>query len=186
MYIVVGLGNPGTIYEKTRHNVGKLAVDFFDRNKINLDSVQKKIKIIRIDTYMNQSGTAISRHVRSLKSANKLIVIYDDLDLPIGEIRISFNRGSGGHRGVESIINSINSKSFIRIRIGISPRTIGGKIKKITGAQNVEKFILGEFNSKEMQLLEKVFQDVQKAIQAIVEKGLSQSMNTFNSTKNLN
>lgn len=174
MHIVVGLGNPGADYENTRHNTGRLAVEFL-REKVS------GIKILVPETYMNKTGGAVAKVVKSQKAASKLIVVYDDLDLPLGALKISFNRSSGGHRGVESIIKALKTEAFIRIRIGISPSTPTGKLKKPKGEAEVEKFILGEFKPKEMEVLKKVFKKVSEAVAVIVEDGHVRAMTEFNS-----
>lgn len=173
MYIVVGLGNPGEQYERTRHNAGRMTADFA-ASKIG------GIKVVTPDTFMNESGKAVAKAVKSKKAAEKLIVIYDDLDLPLGSMKISYNRGSGGHRGVESIIKSLKTREFIRIRIGVAPTTPGGKLKKPKGDEAVNKFILGEFKKPEMEVLKKTFKKVSEAIQTIVDEGLEVAMNRFN------
>ena len=110
----------------------------------------------------------MAKMVKSKKAAEKLIVIYDDLDLPLGTLKISYNRGSGGHKGLESIIRALKTKEFIRIRIGI------GKKK------DVEKHILGNFTKLETDTLKKVFKKVSEAVEVIVEEGREIAMNQFN------
>ena len=173
MNIVVGLGNPGSEYERTRHNTGRMAADFVVEKTDGL-------KVFVPDTYMNKTGAAIAKVVKSKKAAEKLIVIYDDLDLPLGTMKISYNRSSGGHRGVESIIKALKTEAFIRIRIGISPATPSGKLKKPKGEKEVEKFILGEFKKPELEILKKVFKKVAEAVEVIVEEGKEAAMSEFN------
>jgi peptidyl-tRNA hydrolase, PTH1 family len=180
MYIVVGLGNPGEDYACTRHNTGRMCADFL------ADKV-KGIKVFTPDTYMNKTGPAVAKvlgnpstALKARKAAEKLIVIYDELDLPLGKIKISYNRSSGGHRGVESIIKALKTEAFIRIRVGISPTTPSGKLKKPMGEQNVEKHILSEFKKAEADELKKVFKRVAEAVQKIVDEGLTQAMTEFN------
>ncbi len=173
MYIVVGLGNPGEEYARTRHNSGRMAADFID-GKIS------GIKVFTPDTFMNKSGSSVAKAVKSKKAAEKLIVVYDDLDLPLGSIKISYNRSSGGHRGLESVIKALQTEKFIRIRIGISPTTPSGKLKKPKGEGEVEKHILGEFKKPEMETLKKVFKKVEVAVETIVDRGLTTAMTEFN------
>lgn len=161
MYIVVGLGNPGGEYALTRHNTGRMAANFL------VDKV-KGIKVFTPDMYMNKSGQAVAKVVKSKKAAQKLIVIHDDLDLPLGVMKISYNRGSGGHKGVESIIRALKTKEFIRMRIGI------GKNK------DVEKHILGQFKKSELEILKKVFKRASEAVSTIVEYDLTRAMTEFN------
>lgn len=132
MKLVVGLGNPGTEYENTRHNTGRILVPLVEKNLEKANSKQK-IKFITPDTFMNNSGKAVAPFIKTKKDLENLVVIYDDIDLPLGKIKISFNRSSGGHNGVGSIIKSIKSQEFLRIRVGISGATPSGKIKKPTG-----------------------------------------------------
>jgi peptidyl-tRNA hydrolase, PTH1 family len=173
MHIVIGLGNPGEKYQKTRHNVGRRATLFIE-NRVN------DIKILIPDTFMNLTGRAVAKVVKSKKVAKKLIIIYDDLDLPIGSLKVSYNRGSGGHKGVESIIRALKTKEFIRLRIGIAPITPSGKIKKPKGEMAVEKHILGDFKKSEEEILKKVFKRVEDAVRMIVEEKLEKVMSEFN------
>ncbi|MBI2086738.1 MAG: aminoacyl-tRNA hydrolase [Candidatus Zambryskibacteria bacterium] len=167
MHIVVGLGNPTEEYAKTRHNTGRMAADFI------ADKVSG-IKVFIPDTFMNKTGPAVAKVIKSKKAAQKLIVIHDDLDLPLGTMKISYNRGSGGHRGVKSIIKVLKTEAFIRIRIGISPK------KKPIGPTYVEKHILSDFRKPELETLKKVFKKVREAVEIIVEDGLEKAMNRFN------
>jgi len=137
MYIIVGLGNPGVEYSRTRHNTGRMATEFMS-GKVS------GIKIITPDTFMNKTGVAVVKVVKSKKAAENLIVLYDDLDLPLGTLKISYNRSSGGHKGLESIIKALKTREFIRIRIGIGKKG------------DVEKHILGEFKKSELETLKKV------------------------------
>ena len=162
MYIIVGLGNPGQEYAHTRHNTGRMVADFL------VDKVSG-IKVFTPDTYMNKSGQTVAKIVKSKKVAHKLIIIYDDLDLGLGTLKISYNRSSGGHKGLESIIRALETKEFIRIRIGIG--------KKV----DVEKHILGQFKKSELEILKKVFKRAQGAVEAILTHGLARAMTEFNS-----
>ena len=174
MYIVVGLGNPGEEYAHTRHNTGRMVADL----------VSEKVEGVKVfvpDTFMNKTGGAVAKVVKSKKAAEKLIVIYDDLDLPLGRMKITYNRSSGGHRGVESIIKALKTEAFIRIRIGISPATPSGKLKKPLGEKAVEKHILTEFKKPEMEVLKKVFKSAVSAIEMIKDEGLAPAMTDFNS-----
>jgi len=162
MYIVVGLGNPGEEYTRTRHNMGRMAVNFL-RDKVS------GIKVVTPNTYMNESGRAVAKVIKSKKAAQKLIVVYDDLDLPLGTLKISYDRSSGGHKGLESIIRALKTKEFVRVRIGIGKKG------------DVEKYILGEFKKAELETLKKVFPKVSQAVETIVVHGTELAMNKFNS-----
>ncbi|OGC79368.1 hypothetical protein A2852_00580, partial [Candidatus Adlerbacteria bacterium RIFCSPHIGHO2_01_FULL_54_23] len=116
-WIIVGLGNPGKEYFGTRHNIGKEVLEAL-KEKLSRDT-----KIAELNVYMNNSGAAIRKAVPSKKAAERLIVLHDDLDLPLGSVKLSFGSGSGGHRGVESVIKALKTRDFVRVRIGISPAT---------------------------------------------------------------
>lgn len=172
-YTVVGLGNPGEDYKRTRHNAGRMAVDFID-GKVS------GIKIFTPESYMNRTGSAIAKIIKSKKAAQDLIVIYDDMDLPLGGLKISYDRSSGGHKGLDSIIRALKTREFIRIRLGVSPQTPSGKIKKPKGELAVDKFILGEFKKPELDILKGVFKRVLEIVETIVEQGFEKAMNRFN------
>lgn len=162
MYTIVGLGNPGEMYAETRHNTGRMAMEVLKKREI------PKVKLVFLGTFMNKSGSGVSKVIKSKKAAGKLIVIYDDLDLPVGAMKISFNRGSGGHKGLESVIRAVKTKEFVRIRIGIGKKN------------DVEKHILGKFSPKEKEILKKVFKKVADAVEVISSESLEKAMMEFN------
>ncbi len=147
MILIVGLGNPGKKYKKTRHNVGWRVIDVL---KKSLDSARDKdIILLKPQTYMNKSGKEVKSLITKYKiPISNLWVIHDDIDLLLGTIRVSKNIGSAGHKGVQSIIDELRTKNFTRIRIGILPKT--GKPK------NVEKFVLEKFTKEEKKIVKKV------------------------------
>lgn len=171
MFVVVGLGNPGEKYEHTRHNAGRMAVKAL--KEVNA-------KLITPDTFMNKSGDAVKPLVKNAKQAEQLVVIHDDLDLPFGSFKISFNKSSGGHRGVESIIKAIKTQAFVRIRIGISTTTPSGKLKKPKGEDAVEKHILGKFKPAELAELKKLYKKINGAIVCLITEGREMAMSTYN------
>ena len=146
MKILVGLGNPGEEYKNTRHNTGRILISFIE------SKIKSKVKFITPDTFMNNSGKAVAPFIKTKKDLENLVVIYDDIDLPLGTMKISFNRSSGGHNGVGSIIKSVKSEAVVRIRVGISPSTPTGKIKKPQGEDKILKFLLGEFKKTELEV----------------------------------
>ena len=174
MKLVVGLGNPGDEYENSRHNTGRIMASLV---KAKLDG---KIKFLLPDTFMNNSGRAVVPLIKSKKDLKDLIVIYDDLDLPLGKMKISFNRSAGGHRGLDSIIKSLKSEEFLRIRIGIAPQTPGGKLKKPKGEKEVIKFILGKFKKPELDELKKLSKKVAEAIEMIFGESKEKAMSLYN------
>jgi PTH1 family peptidyl-tRNA hydrolase len=181
MYIIVGLGNPGAEYEKTRHNTGRIFVEHFAKAtdcaafefdkknnawKTSGEVEKKKFVALLPDTFMNKSGNAVKNLVTSKAKAKELIVIHDDLDIPFGKFKISFGKNSGGHKGVESIMRAVKTKDFIRIRVGISAK------KKTLGAEKVDKLILGNFKSDELLEIKKLAKKINLALEAIIAKGL--------------
>jgi PTH1 family peptidyl-tRNA hydrolase len=193
-YVIVGLGNPGEEYANTRHNMGRMLVKGFGKEhgaewktdgKLNSDVAKVKIgktsvTLILPNTFMNNSGKSVKPLVTSIKLAEKLIVIYDDLDLPFGSSKISFNKSSGGHKGVESIIKAIKTEKFARVRVGISPTTPSGKIRKPQGDDAVTKVILGQFKPSELLDLKKISKKVNLALEIFVSDGLEKAMTGFN------
>jgi PTH1 family peptidyl-tRNA hydrolase len=195
-YIIVGLGNPGEEYKNTRHNAGRMLVEMLAKSLDSstewksdkkLNALVSKAKIgkssvvlVLPETFMNNSGKAVKPLVTSIKAAEKMLVIYDDLDLPFGTNKISFNKSSGGHKGLESIIKAVKTEKFARIRIGVSPTTPSGKIKKPQGEDHVQKHILGEFKPAELLALKKLSKSVNEAVETFVTDGLERAMNGFN------
>lgn len=194
-WLVVGLGNPGEEYVNTRHNAGRHALDRFakDTDLSGWKTDTKKqytvargtcgkqlVVALQPDTYMNKSGSAVLHFVKSAKMAEKMVVVYDDMDLPLGTIKLSFDRGSGGHKGLESIMRAVKTRKFTRIRIGVSPHTPGGKLKKPQGEEEVLKFILAKFKPAEQDDLKKIYKRVSEALQMIVTEGPMPAMNEFN------
>ncbi len=176
MKLVVGLGNPGKEYENTRHNTGWIMVGLVEKK---LDS-KNKIKFVLPDKFMNNSGKVVAPLIKSKKDLKDLVVIYDDIDLPIGKIKISFNRSSGGHNGLGSIIKALKSEEFVRIRIGTSPVTPSGKIRKPKGEKDVLKFLLGEYKKSELETLKKLSKKVAEALETIFTEGKEKAMSLYN------
>jgi PTH1 family peptidyl-tRNA hydrolase len=175
MKLVVGLGNPGKEYENTRHNTGRILVGMIEEK---LEG--KKIKFITPDTFMNNSGKAVAPLIKTKKDLENLVVIYDDIDLPLGKMKISFNRSSGGHNGLNSVIKSLKSQEFLRIRVGITPTTPGGKLKKVSGEKEVLKFLLGEFKKPELEILKKLSKKVAESVETIFTESKDKAMSLYN------
>jgi PTH1 family peptidyl-tRNA hydrolase len=175
MKLIVGLGNKGEEYAKTRHNAGRIVAGLIE------DKVEtKKIKFLIPDTFMNKSGLAVKTFVKSKKDLSELIIIYDDIDLPLGKIKISFNRSSGGHNGLNSIIKALKSEEFLRIRIGIAPATAKGVAKKPSGEKAVLNFLLGEFKKSELEVLKKLSKTVALAVDTIYNESKEKAMSLYN------
>ena len=179
MKLVVGLGNPGKEYENTRHNTGRILVGMIEK-KLDKEGSKQKIKFITPDTFMNNSGKAVAPLIKSKKDLKDLVVIYDDIDLPLGKMKISFNRSSGGHNGLGSIIKYLKSEEFLRIRIGISPETPSGKLKKPKGEKAVLKFLLGEFKKSELETIKKLSKKVVEVVETIFTESKEKAMSLYN------
>ncbi len=181
-YLVVGLGNPGREYENTRHNAGWLVIDFaypdlqWEHDSYAQAGVARDGDMLfaKPATFMNLSGESVQYLVdKKGIPAEHIIVIYDDIDLPLGKIKISFDRGSGGHNGIKSIHDHLGTQEFIRIRIGVS--------KVIESGEMVKPNVLGTFEPEELTMLEAVAKRVRLAVRTIVNDGKEFAMTEFNS-----
>ncbi|MDE2173191.1 MAG: aminoacyl-tRNA hydrolase [Patescibacteria group bacterium] len=189
-FVIIGLGNPGKEYEKTRHNAGRNAVSLlakregFDElvfNKTANAVVGKgtiggeNATLVLPETMMNLSGKAVAAFVKSPKAAKDLLVVHDDLDLPLGTIKMVFGRGSGGHKGVESIMRAIKTKEFARIRIGISAAGKKHQAKKVSGGEKVIKHVIGKFKPAEEAALKKVLKKTAEAARLFISEGIEKA-----------
>lgn len=195
-YIIVGLGNPGEEYEGSRHNTGRIILEalagkrgFSEWKKdkklnalvSNGEIAGKRACLLLPETYMNKSGLSVKKLVTGPQKVKKLIVVHDDIDLPLGRFKVSIDRGDGGHNGVASIIRSIRTKEFARIRVGVSPAVRGSnRPRKPEGKKNVLDFLMGNFRNPERVVIDLAAKDVDKAIQTIIENGVEAAMNEFN------
>lgn len=180
MIIIVGLGNPGEQYKNTRHNVGFMAIDeFAEKNNFPQFKLEKKsnslisekdnILLVKPQTFMNNSGQAVAT-IRQNRNVKNLIVIHDDIDLPLGKIKIVKERGSAGHKGVESIIKSIGNNELIRIRIGIAPQN----------EVRAKEIVLKNFSPEEQEIINQTINKTASALNLFIEKGLEGVMNEYN------
>ena len=184
MYIVIGLGNPGRNYVNTRHNVGFEAVDLLAQkhnvslNKLKFHAVfgdfklgNEKVMLVKPQTYMNRSGISVFDIVNFYKvPIENVIVIYDDVDLELGTLRIRARGSSGTHNGMKSVIYQIQSDDFPRIRIGI------GKNPGI----NLADFVLQKFNSNEREIVNEVMITAVESVEDIIINNVDSAMNKFN------
>ena len=199
-FTFIGLGNPGEEYIKTRHNAGRIMLEHFrkehdfpewkvdkknsslvSKGKISVGKTEHTVTLVCPETFMNKSGVSAKSFVTSPKAAERILVIYDDLDLPFGTGKISFNKSSGGHKGLESIIKAVKTEAFPRLRIGISPTTPSGKMKKPNGEVAVTKNILGEFSKDELVTLKKMSKKSNEALEFLITHGREKAMTFFNS-----
>ncbi|KGF04115.1 aminoacyl-tRNA hydrolase [Anaerococcus lactolyticus] len=188
MYYIVGLGNPGLQYENTRHNVGFMTIDYL-ANKYNIDVRKLKFKslygqgeisghkvmLIKPQTYMNNSGEAV-RELRNFYKfdIDKLIVIYDDIDIDFGTVRIRKKGSAGSHNGMKSIIYQIQDDKFPRIKV-----SIGKKPEK----WDLANFVLSGFSKEEVSILEDEIRLAAKGIEIILKEDIDMAMNKCNSVK---
>jgi PTH1 family peptidyl-tRNA hydrolase len=195
MILIVGLGNPGEEYKQTRHNTGRMILeniaksnDFPDwKDNMKLKSLcskgeigKEKFDFMLPETFMNNSGNAVCQIIDDKKKLKNLVVVYDDIDLPLGSLKISFNRSSGGHNGLESVIKKVKSREFVRIRIGVSPVTSSGKLRKPKGEEAVLKFLLGKYKEDELKEIKKISQKVGEIIEMIASEGKDKAMSLYN------
>ena len=195
MILIVGLGNPGEEYKETRHNTGRIILehiaksnDFSDwKDNMKLKSLcskgeigKEKFDFMLPETFMNNSGNAVCQIIDDKKKLKNLVVVYDDIDLPLGSLKISFNRSSGGHNGLESVIKKVKSREFVRIRIGVSPATPSGKLRKPKGEEAVLKFLLGKYKEDELKEIKKISKKVGEIIEMIAGEGKDKAMTMYN------
>lgn len=195
--IIIGLGNPGNEYEKTRHNAGRSVVqqlaqkedfdDFLLNKKVNAlvtkGTVGKEYTTLVLpETMMNLSGKAVAAFIKSPKAAKSLLVVHDDLDLPLGTIKMVVGRGSGGHKGVESVMRAIKTKEFARLRIGISAAGKKNQAKKVSGDEKVIKHVIGKWKPTEEAAFKKVLKKATEACRLFVNEGI-ESATQFANTK---
>ena len=182
-YLIIGLGNPGQKYKDTRHNIGfKLIDTLLDSNSMSnkfkslyskIEINKNSIHIIKPQTFMNESGIAVNEITKFFKiKQENIIVVYDDLDLPIGNLKIKIGGGSAGHNGIKSIEKYIETEKIIKIRIGIG--------KPVNKAQ-INSHVLSKFTHNENILLKPILQKFEKIIEDIILEGISFAMNKFNS-----
>ncbi len=185
MYIVVGLGNPGPKYERTRHNVGFMAVDeLAQRHGLVWRGQQARAQIAKgtingvpvtlakPQTFMNLSGEAVSGLLHWHKEpATKLIVLYDDMDLPLGSIRVRARGSAGGHNGISSIIQHLRGQEFARIRIGI---------ERPAGPGEQVDWVLGHFSKPDLEEVQVAIRQAADAAEYWLGNGIEKTMNAFN------
>lgn len=194
-FVIVGLGNPGKEYDKTRHNAGRMAVELLAKQegfepfsyKKTADALvtegtigKQKVVLVLPETFMNKSGKSVMAFVKSVKSAKQLLVIQDELDIPLGALKMVFGRNSGGHKGVESIMRSIKTKEFARIRVGISGEGKKHQAKKPTGDEKVVKHVIGKFKPGEEALLKKMLKKTAESARLFVTEGLEKATQEAN------
>ncbi len=186
MYIIVGLGNPGKKYENTKHNVGFMVLDYLsEKHGIKINKIKhkalvgegnlsgQKVLFVKPQTYMNLSGNSVRELLSYYKEdVDKLIVIYDDIDIPMGSLRIRKKGSAGTHNGMKSIIYDIQSDQFSRIRIGI-----GGDNKG-----DLAGYVIGGFHKEDFGKIREAVNNAALSVECILEKGIDVAMGTYNIT----
>lgn len=189
MYLIVGLGNPDKEYENTRHNMGFNVIDKITKDcdikisqskfkgKYAVENIKgEKVILLKPQTYMNLSGESIIEFKNFYKIPNEnIIVIYDDIDLEPGTIRIRKKGGPGTHNGMKSVVNCLQTESFIRVRVGI-----GKPVYK----DDMINYVIGQISSNEKEILVQGVKKAAEAVLSILEDGIDIAMNKFNGKEN--
>jgi len=193
MKLIVGLGNPGRGYAHNRHNIGFRCINYLGKLHsipVKRHQCQSQIgtgKIAGVElllakprTFVNLSGEAVGRLMRKYKiPVNDLLVIYDDLDLPPGKLRLRQGGSPGGHKGIESIISALGSQDFCRIKVGIGrPTREDGT--RITDEDIIVNYVLGNLTPQEEKILKPVIAEVAEAVRCIITEGITAAMDKFN------
>lgn len=187
MYVIAGLGNPGKKYENTRHNMGFITIDqLAEKHNIKVDKLKfkalvgegriagQKVLLVKPQTYMNLSGESIREVMNFYKlEPENLIVIYDDIDIEAGALRIRKFGSAGTHNGMKSVVYQLQSDRFPRIRLGIGSQKKGDLVN----------FVIGGFSKEEVPALEGAVNHAVLAIECIIEDGIDKAMNQFNTKK---
>ena len=189
MYLIAGLGNPGKQYERTRHNMGFDTIDeLVDRHRIPGSGIQhkamygkgmiagEKVILAKPLTYMNLSGDSVLEFINYYKMdpETELIVIYDDIDLEPGQIRIRKKGSAGGHNGMKSIISQIGTQNFYRVKVGVGAKPAGW---------DLADYVLGRFSTKEREEVDKAIEEAADAVEVILGEGIDAAMNKYNAKK---
>ena len=183
MFLIVGLGNPGKEYDGTRHNIGFEVVDYIsDKYNIEINRVKfkgvcgegfiegKKVILLKPTTYMNLSGESIREVMNFYKlTEEEVIVIYDDISLPVGKIRIREKGSAGGHNGIKSTIQHMGTDKFPRVKVGVGQPT-----------HNLVSHVLGKFSNDEVEVLRKVIPVCSDAVAEAIRSSVTDSMNKYN------
>lgn len=183
MKLIVGLGNPGKEYENTRHNIGFQVIDNYLENKnitwhqkfkslyTDLNINNEKVYFLKPETYMNLSGIAIREFIKYYDIELKdILIIHDDLDLPLGKIRLKINSSSGGHNGIKSIIDNLQTSAFARLKIGIAKNKLS----------DTKDYVLGNFSTSEKKILADNMTLYKQVIDDFLCSDINRLMNKYN------
>lgn len=191
MYIIAGLGNPGKDYKNTRHNIGFDVIDALaEKNRIDVSTIKhkaltgkgmigaEKVILVKPQTFMNLSGESLIQICQYYKIdiETELIIIYDDIALDVGAIRVRKNGSAGGHNGMKSIIQNLSTENFMRIRMGVGEKPKG---------YDLADYVLGHFSQDERKLMDEGVNDAITAVEIILDEGVDKAMNLFNRKKTI-
>ena len=189
MYLIAGLGNPGREYENTRHNAGFASIDrLAEKNHISIDMKKfqalcgtgyiggQKVLLLKPQTYMNLSGESLRAACDFFKidPEQELIVIYDDISLAPGQLRIRAKGSAGGHNGIKSIISHLGTQVFLRVKVGVGEKPQGW---------DLADYVLGHFSKEEQQVMQESFDRAADAADALLSEEVQQVMNEYNTHK---
>ena len=189
MYLIAGLGNPGREYENTRHNAGFASIDrLAEKNHISIDMKKfqalcgtgyiggQKVLLLKPQTYMNLSGESLRAACDFFKidPEQELIVIYDDISLAPGQLRIRAKGSAGGHNGIKSIISHLGTQVFLRVKVGVGEKPQGW---------DLADYVLGHFSKEEQQVMQESFDRAEDAAAALLSEEVQQVMNEYNTYK---
>ncbi|MCQ2541393.1 MAG: aminoacyl-tRNA hydrolase [Lachnospiraceae bacterium] len=189
MYIIVGLGNPGSKYEKTRHNVGFQVIDALaDKYNISVNEVKhkaifgkgviegQKVILAKPQTFMNLSGESVRELIDYYKidEEEELIVVYDDISLEPGQLRIRKKGSAGGHNGIKNIIQHLGGEVFLRVKVGVGEKPKGF---------DLADYVLGHFSEEDAAVMKEAYDNAGKAVVAMMNSGVDEAMNIYNTKK---
>lgn len=192
--LIVGLGNPGAKYDRTRHNAGFLALDHFaEKNGLVIESEKmqglfcsgrvsgKKVFLLKPQAFMNRSGESVQAFMKYFNiDLENVLVVHDDLDLLPGKLKMVSGGGAGGHNGIRSLVQHIDSKNFARLKIGIGhPRN-----NAESAAIPVERFVLSRFSSEHWEVFQDNLKHIDEGISMFIDSGIVKAMNSFNRKSN--
>lgn len=197
--LIVGLGNPDPEYTGTRHNIGRDVLDVF-AHRYGIEMSERNgylegfvgegtcgdtsVIMLKPDQYMNNSGVSVKKALKHYElTPDDVVIVHDELDVPLGMVKISHARSAGGHNGVQSVIDQVQSKKCIRIRVGIATELATGEMVKPKGQSGVQKFVLNTFATSEREALPVITKAASDALVSIITNGVTRTMNQYNGVK---
>jgi peptidyl-tRNA hydrolase, PTH1 family len=187
----IGLGNPGEKYKNTRHNAGRILLeriaiknsvsgfDTINESKtidVTFDIDSSKVVFVSPHVFMNNSGSTAKAY---RDPETMLVIVYDDIDLPFGEIRLSYNKSGGSHNGVLSVVKQLGTQKFVTLRIGVSPINTLGEIMRPTGKGTVERFVLKDFSGDELNAFDELALRAEKVMLLLGTVGLQKTLSVY-------